>query len=448
MPRLHVLFPFVLASGCLTPAVRNERSLLEDRLEQPALPRPPRIIDPQATLELFAHTVDLNTLIDEALRQNPRLGEARSRTRAALEDVKSAGSMEDPVFKIEVEAVPLQRPLGFDRAADIMFGFSQSFPFPGKLRARSESALASAQAQHELFRASQSEIIQRMKKAYFAYFMYTRELEIHIRHVTLLEDFERVTESRFRNGTALQQDVLKAQIELVMLHNDVIALEQRIESAKAEINTLLNRRVDAPLGKPGEVVLTEGRVDLGAALEKAMETRPELRALEHRVAAARAAVSFAEKDAWLPDLMAGVDYWQVPRSDDAWGGFVSINLPWLSGKKAAEARKSRHELRAEELAADRGARQVFFEIRDAYLRVEASRTSYLLTQGELLPKARQNVEVTRSSYENDKTSFLDLIVAERSLRDVELRLYRALAEFESARADLEQASGSNVSEPR
>ena len=37
---------------------------------------------------------------------------------------------------------------------------------------------------------------------------------------------------------------------------------------------------------------------------------------------------------------------------------------------------------------------------------------------ELLPKTAQTVEVSRASYEKDKSSFLDLLDSERSLRDV------------------------------
>ncbi len=477
MARASAIALWLLASGCLSPAVRSDLKDLENRIDrrspseserppptvarsQPALPvretnvdgskddtpRPPRFLaaPPAAVADPLADSVDLKSLVDEALRRNPELAEMQSRARSALEDVRSAGSLDDPMFKVETEGVPLHRPLSFDRSQDNMFGLEQTFPFPGKLRARTESALASAQEQLEMSRGSTSEIIARVKKAYFAYFMLTRELEIHLQHVKLLEDFERITESRFQNGAALQQDVLKAQLELVMLHNDVLTLEQRLGSTKAEINTLLNRQVDAPLGKPRDITVTEGSVDIDALQDASLEARPELRALKHRVEAAKSAESFAEKDAWLPDFTVGVDYWQVSRADDAWGGFVSINLPWLTGKKAAEARKRHHEVSAQAFAAERGARQVLFEVRDAYLRVEAARTSYRLIQGELVPKANQNVEVTRSSYENDKTSFLDLLVAERSLRDVELSLYRALAGYESAHADLERASGANL----
>ena len=43
--------------------------------------------------------------------------------------------------------------------------------------------------------------------------------------------------------------------------------------------------------------------------------------------------------------------------------------------------------------------------------------------------------------EKDKATFLDLLDSERSLRDVKLRHYQALAQYESSVADHERAVG-------
>ncbi len=464
MPRTLGIFPLFLA-GCLSPASREDFRRLESAVEQvtaeqgraPPAPAPhnPREL-PAAPVGVartdlagqadLTDTIDLKSLIDEALRRNPELREAEARTRASMEVIHRAGALDDPVFKAEAEAVPLRRPAAFHRADDNLFGLSQSFPFPGKLGLRSEAALRDAEAQHEMYRAGRSGVIARLKKAYYDYFMLSKELEIHLEHVRLLEDFERITEAKFRNGAAPQQDALKAQLELVMLHNDVLFIEQRLGSVRAAINVLLNRTVDAPLGKPRELTPAEGRQDLDALEEKAMEARPELRALRQRLKSTQAGLELARRDAALPDLMVGVDYWQINEGDDAWGGSVSINLPWFTGKRAAEVRKMRHTARADEITIERGRQQVFFEVHDAFLRVEAARSSVTLIRGELLPKSNQAVEVSRSSYQNDKASFLDLLDAERSQLDVELSYYRALAEYESALADLEQAAGTNLEE--
>ena len=56
----------------------------------------------------------------------------------------------------------------------------------------------------------------------------------------------------------------------------------------------------------------------------------------------------------------------------------------------------------------------------------------------------QTVEVSRAAYEKDKSSFLDLLDAERSLRDIRLRNIQAVTLYESAVADLERAVGADL----
>lgn len=464
MARHLLLLGALAAAGCLAPGEREEVRRLRSQVEQatrplpppldpgqakpgpqPQEPRPPRFLPDRPTPpDPLAESLDLRALIDEALRANPGLREMESRARASTEMVRAAGSLDDPRFKFETEGVPIRRPLAFDRTEDNMFGLSQEFPFPGKLAARTEAALADSAEQVHMLRATRSGLILEIKKAYFEYVTLSHELEVHAQHIQLIEEMERSTEARFRNGTAPQLDVLKAQLELVMLHKDVIELEQRLVVVRGRINSLLNRPTGRPLGKPAELVPSEGQVDLEAMEERALARRPELRAMEERARSSRAMTSLAQKDAWLPDIMVGVDYWLVSRGDDAWGGMLSFNLPWLTGKKAAESRRQQELARADELAVVRGTREVLLEVREAHARVEAARAAFLLLRGELLPKARQNVDVAKTSYENSRTSFLDLLVAERSLRNVEVEYFRALAEHEMALAELERAAGTNL----
>lgn len=71
------------------------------------------------------------------------------------------------------------------------------------------------------------------------------------------------------------QDVLKAQVELSRIVNELITLEQLKETAIARINALLNRHPDAPLGAPEEIDITELTVSLKELYEKAKEISPE-----------------------------------------------------------------------------------------------------------------------------------------------------------------------------
>lgn len=447
MLRLVWVAPFLLVAGCTSGAWRNDLARLESEISHSivlhrAAPSGPST-DPELD-KILSAALDLDTLIAAALSRNPRLREEMERVRAGLEEVHRAGALDDPMLKFEVWAVPLRQPLALKRDDTNMVGLTQNIPFPGNLNLRAESALRDAESVYQMYREVQREVIAEVKKAYYEYYRLSREFEVHLEHVRILEDFAKVSDIKFRTGTVAQQDVLRPQVELVMLHNDVLFIEQRIGTAKAAINVLLNRPDDAPLGRPRDIVPADDRYDVKDLQAKALEARPELRAALFKLQASRTGLELAEREATWPDFSIGVDYWQMPEEPDAWGGMFGINLPWFTGKRQAEARKIRHAVRGDEIAIERIRSRVLFEVRDAYLRVEAARKSLVLLRGELLPKSEQNVAVSRANYEKGKASFLDLLDAERSQRDLKLKYYQALAQYESAVADLERAVGRDL----
>jgi len=445
MARITLFVPFLLGA-CSSPAWHEDF----DRLVQESTAVPVARDDASRSSStdqdldrILSQPLELTTLVALARTRNPELREASSRTRAGIEQVARAGSLDDPMFKLETEAVPLRHPGSLGLAQDNMAGLSQSFPFPGNLSLRSESAARDAEGLHQRYLDHERDIVLRVKRAFLDYYAAVRAIEAHDAHLKLMEATEKISDAKFRTGAVSQQDVLKPQLEQVLLHNEVLSMEQMKATSRAALNTLLHRPGDAPLGEPKEIVPADEAFDLADLLVRAAQTRPDLKAAELQVKSTRASLRLAERERDLPDFSVGVDYWQIPGGPDAYGAMLSINLPWFTGKRSAEARRLEHVLRADEAALDTARARAQFEVRDAWLRVESARRSAALFRNELLPKTAQTVEVSRASYEKDKASFLDLLDAERSLRDVRLKQIQAVTQYESAVADLERAVGAD-----
>lgn len=446
MLRLSLTVPLLIA-GCAAPAWQEDYDRLRSLVESAPAARGEALGPPATDAELdrtLSGPIDLGTLIWVARLRNPELREASWRSRAGLEDVQRAGALDDPMLKVQTEAIPLKHFFSPGLAMDNMFGLSQNFPFPGNLSLGSERALRDAEGLHQNFLDRERDVIGRLKRAYFEYVAATQVLEAHADHLKLMEATEKISDAKFRTGAVSQQDVLKPQLEQVMLHGEVFTMQQMKDSARASLNALLHRPAAAPLGEPRAIPTDEASFDLQELTARALESRPDLRAAELKVRSSRLALQLAQRQATLPDFSVGVDYWQIPGGPDAWGAMFSINLPWFTGKKSSEARSLEHTVRADEAALDVLRGRVQYEVRDAWLRVEAARRSTALLRGELLPKTAQTVEVSRTAYEKDKSSFLDLLDAERSLRDVKLKQIQAATQYAAAVADLENAVGSEL----
>lgn len=430
-------FSSLLLAGCAAAweadyvGVQNQVGGIAARLAAPPDPR---------TEQELAGTLTRDLLARVAIQRNPALRQAAERAQAAVERVPAAAALDDPMLRIESWNVPTA--VGFDRSMN-MLGITQTLPIAGNLDLRAEAALAEAEELHQEYRTLERDIVLRISRAFIEYAVATRELEIRREHIRILDELEKISDTRFRTGTVPQQDVLKPQIELILLHNEVLFLQQRIATARAQINSLLNRPPESVLGLPAPLAPPEEQWQLSDLLARS-ESRPELLAAAARLRSSRAEQELAEREGAWPELALAADYQRMPDGADTWGGMIMINLPWITGKRAAEARSRKHRTLADQAAVERIRREIQREVQEAYHRLEAARKSVLLFKGELLPKSTQSLDVTRAGYQGGRTDFLDLLDAERSLREVKIGYERALGEKEMAVAELERAVGSDL----
>ncbi len=76
-------------------------------------------------------------------------------------------------------------------------------------------------------------------------------LEITARNQQRLEQLAEITEARYRVGKAMQQDVLRARLEISMLLQRTAALQQQKLTAAARLNTLMGRASRRASGRCG-----------------------------------------------------------------------------------------------------------------------------------------------------------------------------------------------------
>jgi outer membrane protein TolC len=120
----------------------------------------------------------------------------------------------------------------------------------------------------------------------------------------------------------------------------------------------------------------------------------------------------------------------------------SINLPWLNHRKhdaeIAEATARTTEQDAE-LSAMRNV--AFGQIQGALVDAQAAQKLAHMYHDQLRPQAEATLESSVIAYENDKTSFLNLLDSQMTVINVDLAWLDAVADFDARLADLELATG-------
>ena len=391
-----------------------------------------------------AEPLRIELLVAEALKQNPEIEAARHRWEAAKERAPQAAALDDPELKIELFNTPEN--LNVTRTENTIFGLSQRFPYPGKRGLKESMAVKEAEMAAALLRAKELEIAAQVKSAYYEVFLAQKAIEVHHRQVDLLKEFFEIANARFRAGKGTQVDVLKSTVELSKLFNELPVLEQQRATANARLNLLLSRAPQASLGEPIEPIVPNEqgqRPSLEALQQRAVQNRPELRAVDLEIARTQAATALAHKQ-YYPDFNVMVERFQNFGARDGFGGMVSMSLPfafWTKPKYDAGVREAAANVESAKATVQSLKNQIMFEVKDLLAKIEAAEKMVTLYKTTVLPQAQQTLESARIGYQTGKAEFLTLLDAERAIKDFQLAYYRALTETEQRTAELERAVG-------
>ena len=391
----------------------------------------------------LARSASLPTILRVALERNRDLAENQARTRAAEARRRAASRLPDLEAKYEQWGVPLARPFALNRADTLMLGVRQAFPAWGSLDARGRAAAEDAGSAQEAERARRQEVAAQVRRTFATYYRADQELRLHLEHVGLTSRVLELARLNQRTGHGRLQDVLRLELELTRLHTDIARIEREQHSSRALLNALMDRSSDAPLGPPEELVVAPA-TDV-AALESGLDAnRPEIGAAARAIRRSEATLDEARRSARIPSLMVGLDYWYMPMNPDTrhgYGAMVSINLPWLSGRRRDQQREAEQMVRAEQHALESTRNAVRYELRDAAARLAAARQTFAIIDQNLLAQARRSLEATQAGYATGQGDAVAMLDALRSYLQVRIERLRALAELASSQADLERAAG-------
>jgi cobalt-zinc-cadmium efflux system outer membrane protein len=386
----------------------------------------------------------LRDLIHETLERNPELVAARKQWEASSQRIVQARSLDDPTLSVHLWNFP--QTFNVTRADNSIFGLSQNFPFPGKLALKGEIASRSAERTEQVLHGKERELIARLKQAYYDLFLAHKAIQIHHEQVELLRQFAEIANAKFRTGKGSQADVLKAQVELSVLHQQLPVLEQRRETAAALLNTLLDRDPLSPLGVPQEPFLIPLDTTIDDLHRLALNVRPELKAAELTVRHSEQSRALAQRQ-YYPDFNVAFQRFQNFQANDGFGAYVAMTIPfsfWTKPKYDAGVQEAAASVAAARAQQHQLENLTRFQVKDLLAKVRATEQVATLYHTTILPQAVQNLEAARVGYRTGKGGFLDLIDTQRALRGFQYEYYRALGEREHRLAELEQVIGSDL----
>ena len=367
------------------------------------------------------------TFVRYAIYQHPQVEAAYYEWLASVEKITRERSLPDPRLTFQADLTQIIMAL--------MPGLMMDFPGPGKLRAAAKVATAEGGMKYFQFETAVLQVAYGFKKAWYDLRLVDERIRVNQEMVTLLQELEKLAQSRTEVGKGSLQDLLRTQMEKERLQTELTNLRDSrgwfVTQFKAALGLgagdptppLPRSLQSSPLSTSGDQILAT-----------AMARNPRLKAMEADVRRAEAALVVARKTR-LPDFALGVmaDVKASPVMVRPLGG---MTLPIWRDKIAAEIEGARDL---------QGASQARLSNERLTLTVEVAMKSYMyrestrlvaLLQNILLPKAKQSLEVARSGYSTGGTDFINLIDAQRTLLEFRLAEVEARIKRELALADL------------
>jgi outer membrane protein TolC len=264
---------------------------------------------------------------------------------------------------------------------------------------------------------------------------------------TLALDLLGIAQEQLRAGTGVALDVTRAQSQVATTQAGLIAARADRDRAQLDLRRALNLSLDTPVrlaDSLGTLPANETLPNEAEAVQRALANRPDLRAAEAQIEAARRQAN-AIRSERLPTVSAFVDQGNIgkdlqhmlPTYDFA----VQVSLPIFDGFRR-EGRLEEQQAVANELDVRKRdlEAQAAVEVRGALLDVRSAREQVAAT-AERVRLAEQELSQARERFRAGVAGNADVITASLSLNAARTSAVDALTALQTARVSLARAQG-------
>ena len=399
----------------------------------------------------------LNNLIEQAVKSNLDLVQARARIVQARSDLVSAKAAALPIVNADGAVTRSQNSendgsLITDPTTIYRIGFDASWEINvfGGLRRKKEVYQAKLEASVEDLRATLLTLLGDVAQNYLDLRANQEQLDITRRNAEAQRKTVAVTRERYRMGITSYLDVAQAQALLKSTESNIPTFEILIKQSIHRLGVLLGRSPDAlksELSKPGSLPRKWMSTETGLPSEL-LTRRPDLRKAERQLAAASADIGVATADLYPKfDLTLGLGLQSgstgnlLQMASRYWSVVPGVSLPLFTGGKTRAVIESKRAIYDETLAKYRSTfNNALEEVENALIscRAQQERQTVLADSAAAYEDA---LKLANERYRMGITNFLDVLETEKSLYSVQISHCQSQAKLLTSLVSLNKSLG-------
>ncbi|MBT6121551.1 TolC family protein [bacterium] len=368
---------------------------------------------------LVAATLSVKSVGDAVsygLKNNPMINVQYQVLQATRNLPEKMGSLSDLKLGLRLNGMPAKDPGYFYDQKRIFL--NQSFPFPGELGRKYELGMKSVSVSGLDVLMVKNNVVLSIKSLYYNLVLNKELITITENNAKIIENIINITDIKYRSGKTLQANILKAKVSkgkveekiLQLTHQKVMLVEELKKWLGVSDTDFLS--IDFVYPKFMESTISSANAEIVSdtlMVRKAIAVKDRSDQLV-----------LVEKDRYLPDFSAQVDYWDNSGMDNQYGAQLAMTLPWFNSRNSAsvnEADSLSEANRSQVIENQHNMKRILVTLLSD---LKTTQKMVRLYEDEILKNAELSLSSFQNAFEVDKASFLDYFESEKTLFSLEM----------------------------
>jgi len=409
--------------------------------------------DQEVVIKLVSHNLKLQEIEIIAALRNPAILAAQKKVKAELESFNQVLDLDNTLKQYSAFTEGLNNKVGLVKMKE---SIKQKYPYPGLTSLKGRIIDQQVAVVVEKMRIAQKDIITETRQAYWNIVLIEQSIKVTSETIDAFARLKDVATTLYRSGKTSFQDIIKINIKMELLKEDLVTLSSKKKNIEIALSELLNLPANTRMGA---VVVSKPDKNIPepeALFSLARQNRQELKVIQHQISKVENMVELAEsmiqepftlgfssyEDEAINTIGTGAGKPSFPEKTMAatknssplkpWYG---IDDPWLNQTKQTLS-SLRQTLVKQENATDR-------MVREAWFLVDKNKRELALYKNKILSLSKSALDVSTREYEAGSIPFSQAIDSYTTWLKANLTIAEKQTDLGSAIATLERMIGSS-----
>lgn len=388
-------------------------------------------------IPLFLQSQGVSPLLQEVTDNNLELKILHNEYLTALEKAPQVSQLPDPEVGVSTFLLPIETRLG---PQIFRVGATQMIPWKGLLNSKKKLELSKAKVLHQRIAIHQLELNYQLQKEWLQLYEIQKSQAILRQNIPLLDALEKQALAAVESGKEMGEKVLKINLEVEELRQQIAILKVSEATPLANINQLLNRPLDMPIAITDSLHFATILYSKDTLRQFIQANHPMIRMLESKKEVAQNGLKVNELES-KPDFGVGVDYIMTNRLEnsffenngrDVFIPRVSVKLPLY--KKKYQAKEREENLRIETLNVQKAnaTNQMMATIEKAITDYEMAKLQLNLFEKQIII-IQSAIRIMEANFSTNENNFSELLKLEKELIGYKLDKLKAIIKSHQAK---------------